>query len=137
MKRILMIALIAVTAIACNKNQKAVKKLDGTWKVTQLIITQDAFSVTQTDLDLTMTFHNCKLKNNEYCSLTTTLIDDSVTKTSSMFYKVTSDGTILITADDTAGSENESMTIVELSKSQLTLQQTDGDLMFDLKLEKQ
>ena len=34
MKKIIMIAAIALLAVACNKNQAAVKKLDGTWKIT-------------------------------------------------------------------------------------------------------
>jgi len=136
MKRILMIALIAVTAIACNKNQKAVKKLDGEWKVTKLTFTEDNISVTETDYNMTMTFDNCKLKDNEYCSMTRVHSDGSDTYTYSGFYKVTSDGTVLVLADDLTGTDSENLTIIELSSDKLILEQVDGNEKINIELEK-
>lgn len=136
MKKILLIALITITAIACNKNQRAVKKLDGEWKVTKITYTEDNVSESETDIDMTLSFDNCKLKNNEYCSMTTTLTSDSDTYTESGFYKVTSDGTILILADDLNGSDSEAITIVELSSKKLILEQVDGNEKIQIELEK-
>ena len=91
MKKILMIALIALTAIACNKNQRAVKKLDGEWGLTLISYTEDNVTVTETDYYLIWKFDNCKLKNNDFCNLTSTQVDNGNSYTYSSFYRVTGD----------------------------------------------
>jgi hypothetical protein len=34
-----MIAAVFLLAVSCNKDQKAVKKLDGKWNVTKMLVT--------------------------------------------------------------------------------------------------
>ena len=70
MKKFLFFSLLAILMIGCNKNQKVVKKIDGTWKVTKYNETYDG--ITENALDpedgvIEFVFDNCKLKEDEFC----------------------------------------------------------------------
>ena len=141
MKKVLMIAAVALLAVACNKNQSAVKKLDGTWDVTSLKVTEDGTSIDLIESgwinSATIMFDGCKLKDDEYCSMTTTTNTDFGSDTEADVYAVTDDGTTLETKDDAESTTVETIEIVELSKTDCKLKQTDGDTVTEMTLEKQ
>ncbi|UKN01868.1 hypothetical protein K6119_19275 [Paracrocinitomix mangrovi] len=128
MKKLLFVAIAfaGLTLVSCNKDQAAVKKLDGTWKATEATY---AISGTTTNLldggtEISMTFNSCKLKTDEWCTGSQTVTWGGASFTENMLFRVTGDGTVLESkADDT--SDVFSMTIVELSKTNATFEQTD------------
>ena len=125
MKKILMIAAIALLAVACNKNQKAVKKLDGSWEQTsfKIFYSGTSFELVGTEgfPTTTYTFENCKLKDDEFCNGTITQANESGSVTDAILYRVTDDGTTLEYKDDTSSDTVEKITIEELSKEEATL----------------
>ncbi|MFD1552068.1 hypothetical protein DNU06_00780 [Putridiphycobacter roseus] len=119
-KTILMLLIaIAMVSVACNKDQNAVKKLDGKW----LVKTIDG-SVVGDDEAFTIRFDNCKLKKDEYCTAYQAAVND--TTAFDLTYKVQSEGTVLIlrVEDEDGEFEDISNTIDELSKDELILTQT-------------
>lgn len=121
-----MIAAIALLAVACNKDQKAVKRLDGTWEQTSFkifyggasfeFVGQEGFPST------TYRFTKCKLKDEEFCegSITNSLDGESVTE--NILYRVTGDGTKLEYKDDTSSDTITALTIEELTKEEATIE---------------
>jgi hypothetical protein len=118
-------------AVACNKNQAAVKKLDGTWKATSFTYTEDGVTLDLLEsgfiTSVTYTFDNCKLKDDEFCNLTTTIVSDFGTDTEADLYNVTNDGETLQTKDDASSTTINAITIVELTNSVLKISETDED----------
>lgn len=127
MKRLLMIATVALLAVACNKNQSAVKKLDGEWNVTKMLVTEDGKSIDIISLGATatMNFQACKLKDNEYCDMSATTTFDGETDTENGVFKVTEDGTKLVQAESDTASTTTTMDIIELTKSNASLMYTE------------
>jgi hypothetical protein len=100
MKKILLIALVGILAFACNKDQQAVKKLDGTWKAQFYYVTEDGeksdnLAASPDSFSFTMTFESCKLKNDEFCSASSTTTFDGESETTSFLYRVINDGTVM------------------------------------------
>jgi hypothetical protein len=131
MKKLFMIAAIALLAVACNKDQAAVKKLDGTWKATSVKIsfgglTIDAMPTFITSV--TMTFDGCKLKTDEFCNVTTvtTYPDGVPTETDAAQYRVVGDGEKIEMRDDPSSTTITSATINELTKTSCTITMTEG-----------
>ena len=145
MKKIIMIAAIALLAVACNKNQAAVKKLDGTWKITSLNSEFDGTQIEAIGLILesgSMTFDGCKLKDDEFCTMTTTLKASALlggaTETDTYLYAVTDDGTKLQQKEDASSTTINVIEIVELTGSTGEFKQTDSDgAVTTIKVEKQ
>lgn len=131
MKKVLMIAAVALLAVACNKNQRAVKKLDGTWNATSITGTEDGVTVDFIAAGFItsakITFDNCKLKDDEFCNMTTTTVTPFGSDTEADLYAVTDDGETLQTKDDISSTTIETMEIVELTSSTLKVKQTDED----------
>ncbi len=131
MKKVLMIAVIALIAVACNKNQAAVKKLDGTWTATSFKSTEDGVTVDWMVegfiTSVTYVFDGCKLKNDEFCNLTTTVVTSFGSDTESDLYNVTNDGETLQTKDDASSTTINTITIDELTNSTCVLSETDSD----------
>jgi len=131
MKKVLMIAAIALIAVACNKNQAAVKKLDGTWSATSFTYTEDGVTLDLLESgfvnSVTYTFDNCKLKDDEFCNLTTTVVSSFGTVTEDDLYSVTNDGETLQTKDDASSTTVNSITIDELTNSTFRSSETDED----------
>jgi len=97
-------ALLILTA--CDKDQKAVKMLDGTWELSAV----NGFPIpVNSEAYHTYTFSNCKLKDNEYCDVVYT--DNS--ETWNFLYNVSGKGTVMTVK---SGNEVRSFTIVELEK---------------------
>ena len=145
MKKVIMIAAIALVAFACNKNQAAVKKLDGTWNITSLSQSEDGVTLELIGTFIeagTMTFDGCKLKDDEFCNMTTTTKTvaafGGITTTDAALYNVTNDGTILQSKEDASSTTVDQIEIIELTKSNGEFKQTDSDgAVTTIKVEKQ
>ena len=100
-KTLLILAAIMLITVSCDKNQKAVKLLNGKWKLTSIetkvIETGSAIVTAATDDYITeLEFDNCKLKNNEFCTVTTIITEDNDDPIYGVsVYKVSGDGTTL------------------------------------------
>ncbi|WP_027419043.1 hypothetical protein [Crocinitomix catalasitica] len=113
---ILPFALILIVA-ACNKDQKAVKTLDGSWELVKV----DGEAIEAED-EVTYTFDNCKLRKEEYCNVTMTDAESTITEE----YKIEDDGETLVIKTDFEGAS------FELSSKILDL--TDTDLKLEINL---
>ena len=123
------VAISGMMLVSCNKNQAAVKKLDGSWTVTSAQTTDGAFTydgVAAGDYTQSMTFTACKLKTDEWCTMSSTTTWGNLTDTESDVFRVTGDGMTLESKDDDTSSTIWSMTINELTKSEMTATSTDG-----------
>lgn len=136
MKKLLMIAVIALIAVSCDKNQKAVKNLDGNWKVTSYLVKSDEFSFDAVTfgLDVEMSFDNCKLKDDEFCMVTLTAKEDDETTKETTLYRVIEDGKVLEFKDQ--DGQISKMEIIELTNSNAEFLQTEADGSIRTKLEK-
>ncbi|MFD1552069.1 hypothetical protein DNU06_00775 [Putridiphycobacter roseus] len=104
------------TIASCNKNQKAVKNLDGSWKLVKV-----NGEAVEEDEAATYDFDNCKLKSEEYCDLTIT--EDGSVETAT--YKVTDDGEKLVLRADVGGVAFElESEITELTSTTLIFKTT-------------
>jgi len=122
----LFFSFIIFTLTSCNKNQIAVKKLNGKWNATKIL---ESNGNTVTDLitqgvNATFNFNKCTLKKEDYCeySLTTvtTTGSSSNTVTENGFYKVTEDGSKMIQTDDVTNGTPITVDIVDLTKKKAT-----------------
>ncbi len=88
---IFLVTVMLIALTSCNKNQKAVKVLDGSWELIKIndnaIVAEDGETVT---------FSSCKLKKEEFCSVVTKFADGDVDNGE---YKVGDDGETLIVKD--------------------------------------
>lgn len=143
MKKLLMIAVVALIATACSKDQRVVNKLEGTWKATKWTFTDnDGASIdligTGVVTEATMNFSDCKLKTDEWCDLTTTLsIILTPTETDNFLYRVTGDGTIIETKDDQSSVTVNQIEIVEITRKTMKTKQEDEDGTIEASFEKQ
>lgn len=138
MKKLILVIGIAVSIVSCNKNQKAVKTLDGEWNVTSMKFTEDNVSVEGMipGLSATFAFDGCKLKKDEFCKLTTTSTFDGETETDIQFYRVTDDGETLELKDTESSTIIQTIEIIELTKTDLKLKQVDGEGSVEIAAEK-
>ena len=137
MKKILMIAAVALLAVACNKNQAAVKKLDGIWDATSIRYSSGAVSyeaIPEFIESQSFSFDGCKLKDDEWCNtVVTTKYGESTpfiggeTFADSAKYNVTDDGTKLQSKEDLSSTSITSYEIIELSNSSAEFKTTDSD----------
>ncbi|MEX1001892.1 MAG: hypothetical protein WDZ35_07245 [Crocinitomicaceae bacterium] len=120
MKKLFYVAtlILAVAVVSCSKDQRAVKKLDGTWEE----VSFDGQTVPDSSKGQ-VTFTNCKLKKEEWCPATYT---DSDGNSDTWDYKVTGDGTTLTyqVEDPNFGTFSISSTIDELTSDKLVLTTT-------------
>lgn len=132
MKRVLLFAFVALVFVACNKNQAAVKKLDGKWTVTEMTYSDGGFSADVIALggSASFTFTSCKLKKDEWCdgssSVTYPAAMGGLTDNSTFLFRVTGDGTTMESKDSDTSSTITSMTIDELTKSDAKFTMVDG-----------
>ena len=133
-----MITAVLLVAVACNKNQKAVKTLDGNWKATTFTVSEDGitFDYLEFGFTLQMNFDACKLKDDEFCNMTTIITFDGETETETDVYRATNDGTVLEQKDDLASTSIETIDVVELTKTSLQLRMTDDGEVTNITLEK-
>ena len=140
MKKILMIAAVILMAVSCNKDQSAVKKLDGKWNVTKMLVTEDGKGIDLVALGAVVeySFNSCKLEDNEFCdvSMVMTLLGES-TETFTGKFKVSGKGTVLTIADAAATTESyTTFEIIELKSKTCNLKQTGTEGNIELEMEK-
>ena len=130
-----LITFFAVLLLAsCDENQQVVKKLEGTWEVTEY--NQEPVTDSTPFFFQTITFNDCKLSDNEYCD-GSIIISDAFPISIPVQYNVQQEGkyigfTIpLGQVDSTMGSSEVLLEIVSLEKDDLKLQ-VDGSVV-DLK----
>jgi len=123
-----MIAAVAIMAVACNKDQSAVRKLNGTWNATSIVQTIGGVSVEVLGSEdfggitsSSFTFEDCKLKDDEFCSSTSTIVTPDGTFTTSMLYRTTDDGETLETKEEASSTTINSSEILDLSGNRLEL----------------
>lgn len=143
MKKIISLLLVAIALfiVGCNKDQKAVNKLDGQWTATKAVMTESSlgFAIDLILLggSMSFTFDGCKLKNDEWCTATTTLTFDGDSETETMVYRVSGDGTVLESKSSDTSSVINTISIVELGRKNCVLKQVDGTVTLDVTLTKQ
>ena len=141
MKKILFlsVAVVALMLVSCNKDQAAVKKLNGTWNVTASSTTNGGVTVDNMQWvdEIKMTFNECKLKTDEWCTGSTMTTAGSFSFTDNQLYRVTGDGTQLEVKSDTSSSSADIITINELTKTEMKLTQVDGNNTTVIEAEKQ
>ena len=120
MKKITLVmsVLLVLVLTSCNKDQKAVKTLGGSWEEVSI----DGTAVEDADKGV-YKFEDCKLKTEEYCTATYT---DSDGDSQSYTYKVEDKGERLVfkVEDPNFGSFEFSSNITELTESKLVLTTT-------------
>ena len=140
MKKLLFLVFAVAVLIACDKNQRAVKKLEGTWNATKAL-TSDAGTGISLDIigfgagSMSFTFDNCKLKDDTWCNVSSTITIFGDTEMNTSMYKVTNDGT-QIEVLDSAGT-TDVITIQELTDSEMKATLVDGTTTIEMELEKQ
>ncbi|WP_027420685.1 hypothetical protein [Crocinitomix catalasitica] len=145
MKKILMIAVLGLIAFSCNKDQKAVKQLDGQWDaqffytILDDVKSDNLVDPTTTEGSFSMSFTTCKLKKDEFCSLTITdnVSEEEESLTGSWLYRTSGDGAYLELkkADKPFIHKLE---IVERTKVNLkVIWDITDDLTLDIQLKKQ
>ncbi|MFT5821775.1 MAG: hypothetical protein ACI8ZM_003031 [Crocinitomix sp.] len=131
MKRFFLLSVIALLLVACNKNQKVVKQLDGKWNITSYVYTWDGETVDvlaeEEGYALSWDFNNCKLKDDEFCTIIWTEVYDGIADSFVLEYRVEGNGTSLELRDLDYPSELIYFKIVEQSKVALTIMTDDGD----------
>ena len=127
MKKIILIASVILLAVACNKNQKAVKLLAGDWEATKIkgdVNGQIIDAVAIGLIDVTYHFDNCELEDDNFCNMSSTTITafNSTPKVTNELYTIESDGTVMkIKTDSTV----KTFTIIELTEDFLKSETVD------------
>ncbi len=142
MKKIihLMILATALFAVACNKDQSSVNKLDGSWTATKAVMSESSFGLA-IDLimfggSVTYTFDGCKLKNDEWCNATQTITFDGDSETENMVYRVSGNGTVLESKSSDTSAVLNTISIIDLNRNNCVLKQVDGTVTLDVTLRK-
>lgn len=119
MKKVLFLFTLALIGIvvSCNRNQKAVKKLEGDWE--EVSINGQAVADSSKG---TMHFGYCKLKKDEWCTVSYT--DSDGYNAGDYDYQVSDKGEVMTQrfTDSTKGSIEISGKIKELTDEQLILE---------------
>jgi hypothetical protein len=130
MKKLLFVAIAfaGLALVSCNKDQAAVKKLDGSWTATSAAqvtggVTVDLITA---GFSFKSTFNSCKLKKDEWCTGTSTTTFAGVDNIDNQVFRVTGDGTVFEWKEHKDSTTVTSMTIDELDKSTLVTTYVDG-----------
>lgn len=109
--------LLSLVLVACNKNQRTVKKLEGNWEE----ISINGNAIAEGDRG-TLNFQYCKLKKDEWCQMSYT--DSDGYNAGAFDYQVREKGEVLVERiqDSTKGAIELQGKIVELTESDLTLE---------------
>ncbi len=127
LKVIILLTIVALGAVNCNKNQKAVKRLSGQWKSTNIYETigNNATDLSSQGVSYTFNFNKCKLNKNDYCNYSVTKVaplnGTTETITDNGFYKITDDGKTMTTTNNITNGVILTYDIVNLTKKKATL----------------
>lgn len=139
-KSILLIVAILFIAVSCDKDQRAVRKLDGKWNATKFVEIDNgqSFDWIAFGLIYTMEFSNCKLKDNEWCSLETTTTFSSDSNIDNVSYKVSNDGRTLTMVNSPQDTEFPTVfDVIDLKSKTVNLElKSNGEVVGIIELEK-
>ena len=141
MKKILLVLFIGLAVVSCDKNQSAVRKLDGKWNTTKAEVSEagKTLDLIALGMKLEWSFVKCKLKDSEFCdySVTSTLAGETPDTENGVF-KVEDNGTKLVVASTKNDpiSDYSTMTIDELTKKTCVLTASDSTGSTKFTLEK-
>ncbi len=140
MKKLILVLSIAILAVACNKNQKAVRYLNGEWEVTSLKETNlknDSIEIISlSNYSAVFKFDKCRLKKDDFCSVKITTIESGITEVEEDLFRVTDKGKALEIKEDANSNIIIRLKIVELDKKTLKLEFSDGDEKAEFELKK-
>lgn len=127
----LVVLFVTLTFASCDKNQAAVKTLDGKWKAISTSSSAGSSSTAGSGLNFSFggnntmyyTFDNCKLKKDEYCNLNITTTIYGISFGFDSQYRVLDDGKTLETKSNGYISQAK---IVDLKSKTMTLVSTDS-----------
>jgi len=135
MKFTIVFTIFVLLFMSCNKNQTAVKKLDGTWIATNYEVTKN--NLTSDYLDIGMKFKyqfdNCKLKENEYCQISIITSNDFGTETNVDIYRVVNNGNGLEVVDPIDNSI-QYYSILKLNSNKLKLEKNENGIRTEITL---
>jgi hypothetical protein len=141
MKKLLLLSFITLLLTACNKNQRAVKKLDGNWTIDKYVFTfSNGLGIDLVALGAQGTYNisGCVLKDDEYCNYTHDLTVNSpfldTTITESNQYKVINKGQSIQTLN--GNGTLRTINIKELTNSFCELEQTDTTATITIEMSK-
>lgn len=132
--------IIGLITINCNKNQKAVRRLSGQWKSTNIFETigNNATDLSSQGVSYTFDFNKCKLNKDEYCNYSVTkntpLNGTTESITNKRFYKVSDDGKIMETTDNLNNGSITIYNIVELKKKNAILKTENNNTILEIHL---
>lgn len=126
MKKLFFFAVMLLfVSVGCNKDQKAVKTLDGTWQ----LVSENGVPVEGTYVQK-VAYSNCKLKKDEYCNVTVTISDLGDNLSFSGQYKILDKGETMETKFTIFGETTISRAkITELTKSVLKIESTENNIV--------
>lgn len=130
MKNVLLLSTLMLMFVVagCNKNQKAVKTLDGKWQ-----LSKENGNTVSSDEIYQMTFSNCKLRKDEYCAvrLDLTFIGGNISISGD--FRVLDKGETIETRFTFDGdTEITRLTMRELTKTKFVWEYTlDGSVYFE------
>lgn len=127
-KILLMGLMLIFVAVSCNKDQQAVRKLDGKWKLNKF----NGLVVSPENMDI-WTFNSCKLKTDQVCDVTE-LAQGELTKYK---YLVIDDGKTLVKKTESGNVTVQTYTIETLDKIHLKMKYTNGIDNFNVEFLKQ
>ncbi len=132
--------IIGLISTNCNKNQKAVKRLSGQWKSTNVFETigNNATDLATQGVSYTFDFNKCKLNKDEFCEYSVTknapLNGTNESITTKGFYKVSDDGKIMETTNDLNNGTIKIYNIVELDKKKAVLKTENNNTLLEIHL---
>ncbi len=127
-KVLLMGLFMMFVAVSCNKDQQAVRKLDGKWKLNKF----NGLIVAPENMDV-WTFNACKLKTDQVCDVTE-MSQGEVTKYK---YMVIDDGKTLVKKAESGTVTIQTYTIETLDKIHLKMSYSNGIDNFNVEFLKQ
>lgn len=114
MKKLVCAVCISFFAMACSKDQSAVRSLYGTWELYKY----SGFEVAQ-ESKFKYSFYACKLKQDTYCNLRKTNTNGTSTN---LMFRISENGKKLeLHALDASGNEPVVFAVRKLNKTNLTL----------------
>ncbi|MBK6525344.1 MAG: hypothetical protein IPO32_11565 [Crocinitomicaceae bacterium] len=119
MKKIVLASMVTLTLLmlSCDKNMRAVKQLEGDWEEVSI----DGVPVAENEKGV-MHFDYCKLKKDEWCTMSYT--DSDGNNEGDYEYQVKDKGEVMVQRyqDSTKGTIELTGKIIELDESKLILE---------------
>jgi hypothetical protein len=117
MKTILYAGALLILLSACNKDQRAVIKLDGKWNVVNALVQ----GYGETNPDLVYEFEYCKLRHSDFCDFAVHNFETNEVSTG--VYTVSDDGrTVALSVSSPFGFTYREYNVIKLSNRRLILE---------------